>query len=117
MAQAPARTLLEDAVEAFFPMGKRSNVRKLVLEIVSKVITLLTELAEKRAYLVPVLKVIQNLLLPSTTQHEEKQPKRLVIARIKLLKQRLAKANEVEQKKISLKLEGLYELLIEDGDE
>lgn len=108
------RRLLEEAVNTLVPRGKRSSVRKQVLDIAQRVVELLAVLVAKKPVLMPILQALQGLLAPAD---HETQPARLVIQRIRRLKKKLEKANDQDQVKIRRKLEALYELLVEDGED
>lgn len=109
------RTMLDEAINTLVPRSKRANTRKQVLEIASKVVGLLMALAAKKPIFMPILHALQGLLV-SANDHEA-QPARLVINRIRRLKKRLDKASDQDQVKIRRKLEALYELLVEDGED
>lgn len=109
------RRLLEEAVNTLVPRGRRASVRKQAMDIAQRVVALLAVLVAKKPIFMPILQALQGLLAPANDH--EAQPARLVIRRIRQLKKRLEKANDQDQVKIRRKLEALYELLVEDGED
>jgi len=109
------KTVLDEAVTALVPAPKRTSVRKRVTAGAKVAVDLLNVLVVKKPALRKALEVLRYLLSPG---NDNAVPVKLVTKKIRKLQAQLEKMVEgPEQEKIRRKLEGLYELLIEDGED
>jgi hypothetical protein len=113
-----ARVLLEDALDAVAPSGRRRSVarkRKIVMAV-HLVSGMLAALALKKPRLVTLQRALAALLMPSGNDGLDHV--RRVLTKIHKLKGRLeSELQEAEQQKLKNQLEALTELLIENDED
>lgn len=110
MAQA---TVLETIIDGIRPKKKKMFTTKNVVHALNIASKVMSVAVVTQPALVPLQGVLTELLKPSPVADDEemKLHARRVLQRIATLKQKLASANDIEQRKIKEQLEALYDLL------